>query len=329
MPLSPGSDFGPYRIIAPLGRGGMASVYKAYEAGLDRYVALKVLPAEFLHDPDFAERFTREAKVIAKLEHPRIVPIHAFGIDEGIPWMAMRLVGGGTVASLLTSGRLAHRRAVAILDETAEALDHAHERGVLHRDVKPQNVLLDETGHAYLADFGIAKLVEGSAVLTKSGMISGTPQYMAPEQAQGEKADHRTDIYALGIVAYEMLTGRLPFTADTPVAILMKHIMDPIPIPPISEVPEPLTRVLLKCLAKDPGARWGSAISFVDALRQAAGGGPVDTLRLAAPDGLAETPPPPSAVGKTARGRLRRRGWGLGSGQRRWSLLLGSRQPLP
>jgi len=126
MSLTPGSNFGPYRIIEPLGRGGMAAVHKAYEAALDRYVALKVLPAEFLHDPSFAERFKREAKVIAKLEHPRIVPIHAFGIDEGIPWMAMRLVAGGALSSLLKKERLGHQRAIAILKGTAEALGHAH-----------------------------------------------------------------------------------------------------------------------------------------------------------------------------------------------------------
>jgi serine/threonine protein kinase len=196
-----------YRIIEPLDRGGMASVYKAYEPALDRYIALKVLPPEFLHDPTFAERFRHEAKLIARLEHRHIVPIYNFGIDEGVPWMAMRLVQGGTLSALLKTGALERRLAVEILRESAEALDHAHREGILHRDVKPQNILLDRDGHVYLADFGIAKLVEGLVVLTKTGMISGTPQYMSPEQAQAEKVDHRTDIYALGVVAYEMLFG--------------------------------------------------------------------------------------------------------------------------
>ncbi len=272
MPLTPGSNFGTYRIIGPLGRGGMASVYKAYEAGLDRYVALKVLPAEFLHESDFSARFNREAKTIAKLEHHHIVPIYAFGIAEGIPWMAMRLVVGGTVSELLRKGRLGPARIVAILGEVAKALGYAHEQGVLHRDVKPQNILLHEQGHVYLTDFGIAKIVEGSLVLSKTGMITGTPQYMSPEQARAEKVDHRADIYALGIVAYEMLVGRVPFTADTPVAVLMKHVMDPIPLPPETEVPEPVTRVLLKCLAKRPEDRWDSPIGFVTALENSLAG---------------------------------------------------------
>jgi len=267
MPLTPGSNFGPYRIVAPLGRGGMASVYKAHEPGLDRYIALKVLPPAFLHDPDFAERFDREAKLIAQLEHRHIVPIYSFGIDEDIPWMAMRLVGSGALSSQLKNGPIERKRAIEILAECAEALDYAHERGILHRDVKPQNVLLDLKGHVYLADFGIAKMIESSAVFTETGMIQGTPQYMSPEQARSEAVDRRTDIYALGIVAYEMLTGRLPFTADTPVAVLMKHVMDPIPIPSASEVPEPILRPLLRCLAKNRDERWQTAGAFVRALR--------------------------------------------------------------
>ena len=171
-----GETFGAYRIIEPLGRGGMASVYKVYEAALDRYVALKVLPGEFLHDETFAERFKREAKVVARLEHPNIIPIHAFGIERGIPWMAMRLISGGALSSLLRGGRLTHERIITILRGAADALDYAHGKGVVHRDVKPQNILLDEAERVYLADFGIAKMVEGSGALTQTGMITGTPQ---------------------------------------------------------------------------------------------------------------------------------------------------------
>jgi protein-export membrane protein SecD len=242
----------------------MASVFEAYEARLDRCVALKVLPGDFLHEPAFAERFDREAKLVARLEHPHIIPIYAYGIDDGVPWMAMRLVAGGPVSALLGSGALEPRRAVGILSGVAAALDHAHSRGVLHRDVKPANVLLDDD-HVYLADFGIARMVEGSPVLTRTGMIAGTPQYMAPEQAQGAPTlDHRGDIYALGVVAYEMLTGRVPFNADTPVAVLMKHVLEPVPLP--VTLPEPLARALLTCLAKSPGDRWSSAGEFVRAL---------------------------------------------------------------
>jgi len=269
LPLIPGANLGPYRIISSLSHGGMASVYKAYEAALDRYVAIKVFPPEFLSDPDFAERFRREAKVIARLEHPHIIPVYAFGIDERQPWIAMRLIDGGNVSSLLQSGRLEPTRAVAILGEVAAALEYSHREGVVHRGVKPQNILLHGTAHVYLADFGVARMVEGSTVLTRTGMMAGTPQYMAPEQALEKKLDHRCDIYALGVVAYEMLTGRVPFTADTPVAVLMKHLTEPIPLPSPEDVPEPLTRAVLKSMAKEPADRWPSATDFARALNLA------------------------------------------------------------
>lgn len=277
-----GETFGAYRILEPLGRGGMASVYKGYEAALDRCVALKVLPGEFLHDETFAERFRREAKVVARLEHPNIIPIHAFGIEGGIPWMAMRLISGGPLSSLLRGDRLTHERIITILRGVADALDYAHGKGVVHRDVKPQNILLDEAERVYLADFGIAKMVEGSGALTQTGMITGTPQYMAPEQATGQPVDQRVDIYALGVVAYEMLTGRVPFAADTPVAVLMKHVTEPMPIPPASTVPEPLVRALLKGMAKKPEERWDSAGAFVRALEQGLAEVPTASLPVAA-----------------------------------------------
>jgi predicted Ser/Thr protein kinase len=289
MSLAAGANFGPYRIIEPLGRGGMASVYRAYEPGLDRYVALKVLPAEFLHDPTFAERFRREAKVVARLEHPNIIPIFAFDIEGGVPWMAMRLIAGGSLSGLLKPGPLAARRAVDILAGAAAALDYAHGKGVVHRDVKPQNILLDEHERVYLADFGIARMVEGSSHLTQTGMISGTPQYMAPEQATAQTVDHRADIYALGIVAYELLTGRVPFAADTPVAVLMKHVQEPMPLPDPARVPEPLARAVLKCTSKKPGDRWPTATGFVEALRAG-----LDEAAVTATGGMAPTVALPS-----------------------------------
>jgi len=269
--LEPGSTAGPFRIVEPLGRGGMASVYRAHEEALDRDVALKVLPREFLHDPDFVRRFQHEAKAIAKLEHPNIVPIYAYDIDktEGIPWMAMRLVGGGSLKDVMRRGRLPFERSVRILRDVAAALDYAHSKGIVHRDVKPPNVLLDPEGRVYLADFGIAKILESKAGLTATGMITGTPQYMAPEQATGLKVDHRADIYALGIMAYEMLTGQVPFAADTPVAILMKHVQEPLPVPPRDSVPEGLMRAVLRCTAKKPDDRYGTAGAFVAALEDA------------------------------------------------------------
>lgn len=293
MTLAPGSTFGPYKILEPLGRGGMASVFKAYEPGLDRYVALKVLPAQSVQDEASAERFRREAKVIARLEHPNITPIHNFGIDDAsqIPWMAMRLISGGTLSSRLTM-RLTPQRAVAILRGVGDALDYAHGKGVMHRDVKPANILLDEAGRVYLADFGIARLVEGATALTAAGLISGTPAYMAPEQATGLALDHRVDIYALGVVAYEVLAGKVPFAADNPIDVLMKHVQSPVPV--IAELPVAVMEVLQKALAKKPQDRWESAGALVTALESAIAQMPVV--------GASPTEPGMAAIPMTAAG---------------------------
>jgi serine/threonine-protein kinase len=246
-----------------------------------------------LHDPYSAVRFTRVAKAIAKLEHPNIVPIYNYDIDEaeGIPWMALRLVPGGSLSQLLKAELrpLPLARTVEILRGVAEALDHAHAKGIVHRDVKPQNVLLDEGGRVYLADFGIAKMAEASGGLTATGMITGTPQYMAPEQAMGGKIGPLTDVYALGIVAYEMVAGRVPFAADTPVAIMMKHVQESLPLPPKGQVPEPILRAILKCTAKKPEDRWPSAGAFVRALETAL---EAQTLRAPEPAPTIVVPPP-------------------------------------
>jgi serine/threonine protein kinase len=300
--LVPGSNAGPYRIVAPLGRGGMASVYEAYEAKLDRYVALKVLPCEFLHDPTFKERFLREAQNLAKLEHPNIVPIYSYDIEEaeGIPWMAMRLIKTGSLADLLKRERLSRARSVAILRGVADALDYAHGKGMVHRDVKPQNVLLDDAGRVYLADFGLAKMFEASGGLTASGVITGTPQYMAPEQATAARIGPPADVYALGIMAYEMLTGRVPFAADTPVAVLMKHVQEPLPLPAPDVVPETMLRALLKAASKKPEDRWPSAGALVDALAAGLGAPAAPPVRADLP--TFEIPPtlkpenPPTVV---------------------------------
>ena len=297
MDLQPDTAFGPYRILAPLGRGGMAAVYEAHEPSLDRRVALKVLPAEFLHDPAFADRFRQEARVAAKLEHPHIVPIHAYGIEGGRPWMAMRLVTGGSLAERVRRSPLSPAETAAVLRDVAAALDYAHARGVVHRDVKPANVLLDEAGRAYLADFGIARMLEGSSVATATGLIQGTPSYMAPEQAMGAKVDRLADVYALGVVAFECLTGRVPYTGTTPVAILMKHVQEPVPEPTAAEVAPALTAVLRRCLAKAPADRWPTAGAFSAALEVAAAGAPpwVD------PESLPTLEVPPSSEPGTPR----------------------------
>jgi hypothetical protein len=249
----------------------MATVYRAYEPGLDRYVALKVLPEDSLSKESAVQRFNLEARAVARLAHPFIVPLLAFGLDEPsrTPWMALQLVEGGSLAGLLGQGPIPPRRIAAVLRGVASALDYAHGQGVLHRDVKPQNVLLGPDHHVYLADFGLARMLEASTALSATGTVMGTPQYMAPEQAMPDPArpiDGRADIYALGIMTYEMLVGRPPFMADTPLAVLMKHVQDPIPIPSPALMPEPLLQPVLRALAKDRDARWPTATAFVDAL---------------------------------------------------------------
>ena len=266
--LSSGTTLGPFVIVELLGKGGMATVYHAYETELDRDVALKVLPPEFLHDHSFARRFEREARLVAKLEHPNIVPIYASGIDAGIPWMSMRLLAGGSLDTILKKERLSLARVVELLRGVAEGLDHAHAHGVIHRDVKPSNILLDDANHVCVGDFGLARVAERSLVHTQTAMV-GTPHYMAPEQALGGEVDHRCDIYSLGIVVYEMLTGRVPFAADSPLAVVMKHVSEQIPIPPGQGPAEPLWRVVEQCLAKEPDGRWPSATAFAAAMEGA------------------------------------------------------------
>ena len=272
LELPAGSTFGPYRILGPLGRGAMAFVYRAHDPALERDVALKLLPAEFLHEREFAERFRQEARIAGRLEHPHIVPVHAFGIEKGGPWMAMRLVPGGSLAERLRRGPLAPRLAAALLRDVASALDYAHERGIVHRDVKPANVLLDGAGRGYLADFGIARILEGSAITSASGMVQGTPAYMAPEQATGHKVDRFADVYSLGVVAFECLTGRVPYRGTSPVAILMKHIHEPVPEASPAEAAPAIAAVLRRCLAKSPADRWPSAGAFAAALEAASEG---------------------------------------------------------
>ena len=269
MALTAGSNLGPYRIIEPVGRGGMASVFKAYEASLDRYVALKVLPPEFLHDPTFAERFRREAQTIARLEHPQIIPIFAYDIDSasGTPWMAMRLISGGSLSQRIKRGRLAPAECARILKDVADALDYAHSAGVIHRDVKPQNVLLDDSGRVYLADFGIAKMVEASAHMTQTGMITGTPQYMAPEQATGQhtNVDERTDVFALGAIVYEMLNGHPAFSGGSIPEVVFKVVYEE-PTPLNATVPPAIADAVKQALSKAPEDRFPTVGGFVEAL---------------------------------------------------------------
>ncbi|HEX5756566.1 MAG TPA: serine/threonine-protein kinase, partial [Arenimonas sp.] len=245
-----GQNIGPFVVVAKLGRGGMATVYSAYEPGLDREVALKVLPLDLLDQPGFSERFEREARLIAKLEHPHIVPLYGYGIDDGIPWMALRLVRGGNLGERFERSPPGQETGLAYFTMIADALDHAHSLGVVHRDLKPQNVLLGERGELYLADFGIARLLQGRTLITNTGAVLGTPQYMSPEQAQDGEIGPATDIYALGVMVYQWLTGILPFDADTPYAVMYKHVNSPLALEPLEKLPVKAREVLIKALAK-------------------------------------------------------------------------------
>jgi len=270
-PLQPGAMFGPYRLIHELGRGGMAVVWKAYHAPMDRHVAIKVLPYQFAQREEFIRRFRQEVRLIARLEHPNILPVYDYGESDDLPYLVMRLLEAGTLTDRIRQKRLSLAEIDRIFCQLAEALAYAHEQGVIHRDIKPSNVMMDARGTVFLTDFGIAKMVEGATQLTATGMITGTPEYMSPEQAQGLPLDQRSDIYSLGVVLYEMLTGKVPFQAETPVAVLLKKIQDTLP-PPTAlnpDIPDRLEPVLLKALAKNPDDRYSSMGEFLAAWKRA------------------------------------------------------------
>lgn len=293
-----GREFGPYRIVEPLGEGGMASVYKAYQANMDRYVALKVLPRHFANDAEFVARFEQEAKVLAKLRHPHILPVHDYGQADSFTYLVMPYIEGGTLINALSKkDPLPLPDIERIISQVGDALDYAHSQGIIHRDIKPSNVLVDQRGNCMLMDFGIAKIVESSNNLTQTGGILGTPAYMAPEQGRGAATDARIDIYALGVILYEMSTGRVPFKAETPIAVLVKHINDPLPPPRVvnPNLAPQVEQVILKAMAKNPDDRFATAGDMVTALKsavaEAAKQGAVSHATLRATDAESATMP--------------------------------------
>ncbi len=276
-----GQTLGKYRVLQPLGRGGMARVYRAYHPQLDRYVAIKVLRADLVEMGDleadsWRARFRREAQAVAALRHPNVVQVFDFDVQDDVYYMVMELLEGDTLKTRLDDYRvrgeqMGRGEIVRVLLDVLDGLAYAHSEGMIHRDIKPSNVLLTRRGQAVLADFGIAKIVGGTRH-TASGALLGTFNYMAPEQGLEGRSDARSDIYALGIVLYEMLTHRTPFEADTPLAVLMKHVNDPLPLPRTIDptIPQSFERVVLKALAKDAEDRYQSAGEMARALRGAA-----------------------------------------------------------
>ncbi len=263
-----GKTLGPYRILEQIGVGGMATVYKAYQPSMDRDVAIKILPHYLSQDAEFAKRFQREARAIAKLEHAHILPVYDYGEHDQITYIAMRYVQAGTLKERIARGPLPLDEINRLIGQIGGALDYAHRMGVIHRDVKPGNVLVDAQGDTYLTDFGLARMMEATQQLTASGVGLGTPAYMSPEQGQGVKVDHRSDIYSLGVILFEMVTGHVPFEAETPMAVVLKHITDPLPLPRAiaPDVPEAVERVILKALAKNPTDRFQTAGEMAQAL---------------------------------------------------------------
>lgn len=272
-----GRQIADFRIEQRIARGGMATVYRAYQPSVNRYVALKVIPydQDDMANQEFRQRFAQEAAVIASLEHIHILPIYAYGISEGVAYLAMRLLTGGTLNDLLTDGALPLETSADIFGQIARALSYAHGKGVIHRDLKPSNIMFDDTSNAYLTDFGLAKWQEGSPELTKTGNIVGTPAYMSPEQLRGEFVDHRADIYSMGIILYHMVVGRPPFdTSSTDIISIIYQHLEKTPVMPSSvnpDIPSSVEAIIMKALSKDPAERYNDIRQMADDLDIALG----------------------------------------------------------
>ena len=279
MPDFTGQSIGRYNIIEPLGEGGMGEVYRGYDTRLECDVAVKFIRTE-QKTPEVVERmlkrFEREAKAVAQLRHPNIVKVTDYGEYEGTPYLVMPLIPGGTLRQN-TGKAMPYGEAARLLVPVAKALQYAHEHHVVHRDIKPSNILMTESGEPMLTDFGIAKIMDvgEGQTLTAAGVGVGTPEYMAPEQGMGKEIDGRADIYAIGVVYYELITGHPPYTAETPVAVLIKSANDPLPRPTevVPGLPKRVEEVLYKALAKDPKDRYQEMREFEKAMEELGGEG--------------------------------------------------------
>jgi serine/threonine-protein kinase len=269
----PPSTIGRYEIRAELGRGGMATVYRAFDPRFEREVAIKLLPTDLHLDEGLRARFEREAKTIAMIEHPAIVPVYDYGEENGQLYLVMRLMTGGSLADRLRRrGALHINEVLRITEQVAGGLDAAHAKGIVHRDLKPGNILFDEYGNAMISDFGIVKLTQASVALTQTSSLVGTPAYMSPEQIRGEaNIDRRSDLYSLGVIVFEMLSGQLPYAADTPYGVMMKHVTEP--VPRILDTQPHLTpdcqAVIERAMAKTREARFGTAGELASTLTRA------------------------------------------------------------
>lgn len=264
-----GKTLGQYEVVAHVAKGGMATVFRARQKSMARDVAIKVLPMSLMHESSFRERFYREVEVIAGLQHPHILPVYDFGEFEGMPYIVMAFIGGGTLADIIANGPMSVPDAEVVVRQMADALDYAHSKGIIHRDFKPANVLLDERGNTYLSDFGLARITATDSQITGTGML-GTPTYMAPELAMNNTLTPGVDIYALGVTFFQMLTGRVPYEAHTPLGVLMMHTNDPVPNvqefrPDLSDN---IQHVIERAMAKSPEERFATAGEMARALTQ-------------------------------------------------------------
>jgi len=300
--IQPGEKLGAYQIVSQVGKGGMATVYKAFHPATNRFVAIKVLPETLADNPEFINRFRQEVQTIANLQHPQILPVFDYGEDGGRMYMVMRFLDTGTLKERMQK-HLSLAEIDRLFSQLLAALDYAHMQNIIHRDIKPANALVDAQDNLFLTDFGIAKILEKQTKFTETGAMIGTPDYMSPEQAQGMHLDRRSDIYSLGIILYEMVTGHVPFEAETPLAVILKHIHDPLP-PPSSQRPgltPEIEAVILKALAKKPEDRFANCGEFLRAwqaaVRAANGSLTVDTPASATGTRIAVSAPTAGVAG--------------------------------